>query len=298
MSPHTFEGVYVALVTPFTKKREICTDSLNRHLNWLAEAGVHGFVPCGTTGESPTLSLDEWKTVVECSLAVAKKYQLKVVAGCGGNNTETALQKVQLSKQLQCDAALVVTPYYNKPTPAGVFAHYEYLAEKGDFPILLYNVPGRTNVSLSPSLVDQLFQLKNIIGIKEASGSYKQWASIATLPSKKGKALMAGDDDAFATVLALGGCGIVSAAANVHPKAFVEIFESFRAGKWQACFEKQLALQALVDALFMETNPAPAKYALHKMGRMENQLRLPLVPVSKSTEETLSSLLAKMEILA
>lgn len=292
-----FEGVFVATTTPFTNDGALDTDALKEHLLFLAEAGVHGLVPCGTTGEAGVLSRKEREEVFALTLEVAKTKGLKVIAGCGGNATAAVLELVKEAKTLGCDAALVVTPYYNKPTQRGLIAHFEHIANESDFPIVLYNVPGRTSVNLSPETALALFKHPKIVGIKEASGQYGQWLSLASTMEVNQKALLAGDDDAFAVILALGGSGIISASANVAPKAFVQLYQYAKDGKWEEAFLLQKKLLPLVKAMFAETSPAPAKAALELLGRGTSQLRLPLVPVTPPTLLQIKAALHGLELI-
>jgi 4-hydroxy-tetrahydrodipicolinate synthase len=278
-----FEGVYVANVTPFEKTGELSERVLEKHLRWLAENGVQGFVPCGTTGEGSTLTYEERRKVIELALKIASEHKLKVVAGCNSNAPSVILKLIREAKDLGCDAALVVTPYYIRPTPHGLFAHFEYLANEGDFPLLLYNIPSRTGVNLSPDVSARLLRHPKIVGIKEASGQHVQWQSLANQVDLRERSLLAGDDDAFAPILALGGSGIISASANVVPREFVALYDLARQGKWEDAFQMQLRLFPLIRSLFLETNPSPVKRALSSMDRMEETVRLPLVPVEEET---------------
>jgi 4-hydroxy-tetrahydrodipicolinate synthase len=262
-------------------------------LEFLASHGVDGFVPCGTTGESTALSPEERRAVIALTREVAKSRGLKTIAGCGGNATASVLALIQEAEELGCDAALVVTPYYNKPTQAGLLAHYRYLADHSRLPILLYNVPSRTGVSLAVETTAKLLEHPGIVGIKEASGQYGQWLAIAHQLDTR-KSLLAGDDDAFACVLALGGSGTISAAANLVPGLFVAMYRHAAKGELGAAFQIQKKLFPLIKALFAETNPAPLKFALHHLtqaparsgssGVLENVLRLPLTPIGQATE--------------
>lgn len=290
-------GVFVASVTPFTKRGDLDLPALRALLEWQAKSGVHGFVPCGTTGENPTLSKSEWTQVVQLTIEVAKKHGKKVVAGCGSNNTAEVLSLIDEAKALGADAALVVTPYYNKPNQRGLIAHYETIAERSPLPIVLYNVPGRTNVSITCETLKQLFKSDKIVAIKEASGNYSQWMQIAAENNLSQKSLLSGDDDAFVAILALGGTGIISAAANVMPGKFVELYDLTLKNEWKKAFELQTALFPAIKALFAETNPAPAKFALSVLGLSENNLRLPLVPVSSETEKAIRSSLGSLGLV-
>jgi len=279
-----WEGVFVATITPFDAGGNLCLKTLEAHLDFLASAGVHGFVPCATTGESPTISPGERKEILRITVEKAKRHRITVMAGCGTNNTQTVLELLAEAKDLGCDAALVVTPYYNKPTVPGLIAHYEYLAERSKLPLCLYNIPSRTNVSLPADAVVSLFKNEMISGIKESSGSYAQWLSLASQTDLSKKSLLSGDDDAFAPILALGGTGIISAAANLIPDLFVSLYNLTRDKKWEEAFQLQKKLFPLIRALFLETNPAPVKFALHLLKKMEATVRLPLVSVTKDTQ--------------
>lgn len=290
-------GVFVANFTPFKESQKLDVETYQRHLTWLASAGVHGFVPCGTTGESASLTIEERDILIQTTVAFSKTKNLKVIAGCGSNNTATALTYLEKAAKLGSDAALVVTPYYNRPTPAGVLAHYTFLAERSPLPIVAYHVPGRTNVFMSPELVGDVLALPRIVGIKEASGSFAQWLSVSTLPQVANKAFLSGDDDAFAAVMALGGSGLISASANVAPKAFVAIYNAFQEKSWAKGFEFQKKILPLVKAMFKETSPAPAKKALEWMGFGDGSLRLPLVPVGSDCEKVIRDALKTIEAL-
>jgi 4-hydroxy-tetrahydrodipicolinate synthase len=293
-----WKGVYPAVVTFFDERGELALDSLEAHLENLALAGVHGFVPCGTTGESATLTATERAKVIAISVKVAKKHGLKVIAGCGSNNTAAVKPLLDEAAELGADAALVVTPYYNKPTQAGLIAHYRALADHSRIPIILYNVPGRTSVSIAPETVAQLFQHPNICGIKEASGQYGNWLALASQLNLKEKCLLAGDDDAFAPIQALGGVGIISASANVAPREFVKLYTLMESGKWPEAFQLQAKLLPLVKSLFQETSPAPAKEALSMMSAFPKSLRLPLVPVGSATAEAVRKALKELGLLS
>lgn len=293
-----FKGVFVATVSPFESRTgDVDFTAYEAHLKTLSDSGVHGFVPCGTTGEGPCLSDFERKKLISISVDIARNRGLRVVAGCGSNSTSAALKMILEAKAQGADGALVVTPYYNKPTQEGLIAHYEFLAEKSPLPIVLYHVPGRTNVTFQLSTLKRLFQHPNIVGIKEASGNHGFWMGMTEVFDWKKKFVLAGDDDAFALIQRLGGQGIISATANVAPKEFVKIFEQSEAGNSGLAFEVQKRLLPLVQAMFAETNPSPVKEALKLLGRMENTVRLPLVPVSAKTKEWIEQSLKSLGYL-
>ena len=277
-------GVYVATVTPFTSKGELDVDAYLSHLDYLKNAGIHGLVPCGTTGETPTLSDEERQKVIGLTSEFGKKHQLPVIAGAGGNCTSKVVDLLAEANDLGADAALVVTPYYNKPNARGVLAHYRVLADKSPLPIVLYNVPPRTNVNMLPETVEEILKSDKVVGIKEASGNYSQWVELAHRIDWSQKALLAGDDDCVATMMALGGSGVISASANVVPKLFVQMVKAMENGDFKKAFELQISFQPMKKALFAETNPTPSKFALSVREQMQNKVRLPLVEVSSETE--------------
>lgn len=293
-----WKGVYPANLTFFTESGEVCFSSIERHMRSLVSAGVHGFVPCGTTGESATLSPSERTKVIQLAVKIAREHSLKVIAGCGGNNTAAVKLLLDEAAELGADAALVVTPYYNKPTQSGLLAHYRALADHSRIPIFLYNVPGRTSVALAVDTVAQLFQHPNIVGIKEASGQYSNWLAMAHQLDLKNKTLFAGDDDAFAPIQILGGTGIISASANVAPKQFVQMFSLMEQGHWKEAFTLQAKLLPLIKSMFQETSPAPAKEAMNLIDGYPKHLRLPLVPVGNVTAEAVKSALQGLGLLS
>lgn len=290
-------GVWAATPTFFTAAGRLDEAALDQHLDRLARAGVHGFVPCGTTGEAATLDSEEWRQTVMATIRLAKPRGIPVMAGCGGNDTAVALKRINEARSLGADCALVVCPYYNKPTAEGLEAHFSYLAKEGDLPIVLYNIPGRTCVNLSPDSVARLFALDSIIGLKESTGNLSQWIDIAEKTDLSRKVLLAGDDNAVAPVMALGGTGVVSVAANVDPERFVELYDLGNAGKWEEAFALQVKLNPLIRSLFLETNPAPVKHALFRMHGLSPSVRLPLVGVTSPTAASIEACLRRMELL-
>ncbi|MEZ4750841.1 MAG: 4-hydroxy-tetrahydrodipicolinate synthase [Bdellovibrionota bacterium] len=292
-----FNGVYVASVSPFTGEGHLDFEALQSHLEFLVERGVHGLVPCGTTGESPSLSREERHKTIELHKKVADKKGLKVIAGCGGNSTSTVIQLVEEAKDLGCDAALVVSPYYNKPTVEGLRAHFLEIANKTHFPMVLYNIPGRTCVNIPPALAAELFENPNIVGIKESTGNLDQWLSLAEKTNLSERSLLAGDDHALSTIMALGGSGIISASANLLPEHFVSIYERASEGNLEEAFRQQIKIHSMVETLFRETNPAPIKYGLQLRRGMLANLRLPLVGVRPETQREIEKNLRSLELL-
>ncbi len=286
-----YNGVHVALVTPFRSDGELDIDAYRSHVVRLAAAGVAGFVPCGTTGESAVLEDSERDRLLEATVDVAKTKGILVLAGCGSSSTRVSIAQVRRAREMGCDAALVVTPYYNRPTQAGLIQHYLSLADASDLPILLYNVPGRTGVNLSVESTRKLLAHPRIAGIKEASGNHSHWLELSSAVDWRERSWLAGDDDAFATTLSLGGSGIISATANWIPELFVAIGKLFSDGNVQGAFELQRSINPIVRAAFVESSPGPIKYGLRLMGSMSETLRLPLVPPGPASIEMIRSAL-------
>lgn len=291
------EGVYVATATPFRKDGQLCLESLDRLLNKLVEQKVNGFVPCATTGEGPTLKPFERNLILEATKKIAVTAGLTTIAGCSSNDTGEVISLIQEAKDLGADAVLVTTPYYNRPTRKGIIAHFEKIADLGQLPVILYHVPHRTAVNLSTDTMTHLLSHPNIIGVKEASGSYSTWLSLSVGCDLSKKSLLCGDDDCFAPLLALGGCGIISASGNVAASRLVSVFREAKNENWSMVFEMQKKLYTLTKALFLETNPGPIKYALNKLGICDNSLRLPLVPVDLATQEEVDAAIRELEII-
>lgn len=295
MSEMNWQGVYVANVTPFGSDGEIDFKALQKIFAHCEKAGVDGFVACGTTGETATLTQSEWEKVVQATVDFAKPFGKKTMAGCGSYSTKVVVEKIAKAKALGSDAALVVTPYYNKPTSEGLLAHFLSIADQSELPIFLYNVPGRTNVNLTPEVTLQLLKHPKIVGIKEACPNHSQWVELAAqFPSDK--SFFAGDDDMFATALALGGKGIISAAANVAPEWFVRIYRAASGGDYAQAFSLQKRIFPLVKSLFSETNPSPVKFALEKMGLCASTVRLPLVCIKETTRQNVLRELKALEL--
>ena len=283
------KGSIVALVTPF-KDGKVDEESLRNLIKWHLESGTHGILVLGTTGEAATMDMDERKRVMEIALEEAKG-KVPLIVGTGTNNTKVALKYTKLAKEMGFDAALIVAPYYNKPTQAGLYQHYSTIAKEVDIPIILYNVPGRTSVNILPETTAKLAKIPNIVAIKEACGSIKQITEvIMRVPSDF--TVLSGDDfTALATVL-LGGKGVISVAANVMPKEMSQLMESALNGDVATAKDLNLKLYPLFKGMFIETNPVPAKFALWLMGKIETpEVRLPLAPLSDASLESLKTLL-------
>ncbi|MDD1742372.1 MAG: 4-hydroxy-tetrahydrodipicolinate synthase [Methanotrichaceae archaeon] len=286
-----FEGVFPAIITPFQKNNALDVDGLKRNIEFFEGSGISGIVPCGTTGESATLSFEEHKKVVEVALDCSK---FPVIAGTGSNNTREALELTSHAADAGADAALLITPYYNRPNDSGLFEHFRVIAEKCDIPLILYNVPKRTGVDLKPELVARLSKITNIVGIKEASGSINQVSQIIEKTLGSDFTILSGDDDMTLPIMALGGKGVVSVVANVAPKKTVALVEA--AGKCDLETARKLHFQIapLIRAMFLETNPIPVKTAYRLMGLAAGPLRLPLASMSIENEKILKDVLDRL----
>jgi 4-hydroxy-tetrahydrodipicolinate synthase len=282
-------GVFVATTTPFREDGSLDVERYRNQLVRLFDSGVDGVVPAGTTGEGPTLEDEERRELYRLAVTVAKDRGGKVIAGAGSNSTRETIARVREAAEAGADAALVVTPYYNKPTQSGLIAHYRAVADEGGLPVVLYHVPGRTGVGFQPETLEQLLEHRNIVGLKEAGGNHGFWTRLAEMFPKEGKTLYAGDDDAFAVLGAYGAQGIISATANVAPRHFVALWRAIRERKWDEAFRIQKKLFPLVAAMFAETNPAPAKAALARLGLDTGRVRLPLVGIRPETSARISA---------
>jgi len=276
-----FEGVLPAIITPFKEEGELDGEGLRRNIELLGEAGVSGVVPCGTTGESATLSVEEHKMAVEIAVDCSK---VKVIAGTGSNNTIEAAELTKHAEDAGADAALLITPYYNKPNERGMLSHYRYVAECCDIPLILYNVPSRTAVNLRPELVAELAKIENVVGIKEASGDLSQVSKIIELTRDEDFIVLSGDDNLTLPIMSLGGSGVISVVANVAPKKMMSLTDAMLRGDLEKAREVHFQIAPLIRAMFLETNPIPVKTACQMMGMAAGPMRLPLVSMSEENE--------------
>ena len=270
-----FRGSAVALVTPFDDNGAVDFSALGVLLDWHLENGTDAIVLCATTGECATLSDQEVAEILAFAIPHIDG-RCPVIAGCGRNDTAHSLRLCQMAQDAGADGLLLVNPYYNKSTQAGIRAHYRYIADRVSLPILLYNVPSRTGIAISPETCAALAEHPNIVGIKEAGGDLSSMVRLRQL-CPPDFALYSGNDDHTLAILSLGGQGVISTAANVVPKQMHELCTRFFDGDLDGALQIQLALQSLVDALFCETNPIPVKTALHWMDKCSGIMRLPLV---------------------
>ena len=288
------KGAIVAIVTPF-KNGQLDEAAYRELIEFQIQGGTHGIVPCGTTGESATLSHQEHKRVVETCLDQVKK-RVPVIAGTGSNNTAEALELTKHAEAAGATAALMITPYYNKPTQEGLFQHYKTVATQTKIPIVVYNVPSRTSVNLLPETVARLVTLPNIVGIKEATGDLKQCAKVKELCGDK-IALISGDDFTVLPLLAIGGQGVISVVSNVAPGDMAGMCDAFFAGDLAKARALHYKMWPLMEAMFFETNPTPAKTALRLMGKITGEVRQPLCPLSTANEDKLRAVLHKYGLI-
>ena len=279
-----FRGVFTALVTPF-RNGAVDESALKKLVEEQIAAGVDGVVPCGSTGEAATLTHEEHKRVVAFVVhAVAKR--VLVIAGSGSNATAEAIELTAYAKAAGADGALLISPYYNKPTQDGVVAHYDAIARATQFPLVAYNIPGRTGSNILPGTIARLAEIEHVVGVKESCGDLHQISQvIARVPADF--AVLAGDDWATLPQLAIGGAGVISTCSNLVPREMVELVRAFSRGDFARARELHYRLLPLCDALFSETNPIPVKAALAMRGRIEDELRLPLLAMTASGKKRL-----------
>jgi 4-hydroxy-tetrahydrodipicolinate synthase len=280
-----FTGSIVAIVTPF-KNGRVDERALGDLIEFQIAQGTTGIVPCGTTGESATLSHDEHNRVVAFTVEAARR-RVPVIAGSGSNCTEEAIGLTRHAKQAGADGALLITPYYNKPTQEGLYRHYKAVADAVDLPLVLYNIPGRTSVNLLPATVARLSAVRNIVAIKEGSASLQQVSDIIQACGDR-MTVLSGDDPLTLPMLAVGAKGVITVTANIAPKDMADMVASYLAGRLEDAKRLHYRLYPLFTALFLETNPIPVKTALAMMGTADGELRLPLCPMSSENREKLA----------
>ncbi len=290
----SFGGTLTALVTPFRSDGSLDLDALARLVEWQIESGIDGLVPCGSTGESATLTAEEHVEVVRHVVDVAAG-RVPVVAGTGSNSTREAIDFTREARVAGADAALLISPYYNKPTQDGIFHHYRTIAEETGLPLFAYNIPGRTASRIEPETVARLSTVDGIIGLKECGGDLVKSAE-AIARSRAGFLFLSGDDALTLPLLALGTHGVISTTANVAPVEMAEITRAYRAGDVDRAREAHYRLLPLMQALFLESNPIPVKTAAHLLGRIPDPaLRLPLTPMTKPNRDRLEAALSVLE---
>ena len=291
-----FKGSNVALITPFKKDNTIDEQGIKELIEFHIKNGTDGIVPCGTTGESPTLSHEEHKKVIELTVK-AVNGRIPVIAGTGSNSTEEAIDLTSAAKEIGVEAVLLVMPYYNKPTQKGLYMHFKTIVEKVDIPAIVYNVPSRSGVNLLPSTLAGLAELKNIVAVKEASGNLEQMSEIMYLCGDK-ITLLSGDDKILLPVLSIGGKGVISVVANIIPKEVSMMIKKFEDGNYQEAQDMFFkTIYPLSRAMFYETNPIPVKTAARLMGLPAGHLRLPMVDMEDNHFEQLKKDLKSFNLL-
>ena len=289
-----FKGSIPAVITPFVEDK-VDYDSLTKILTHLIDSGSHGLVPCGTTGESPTLSHDEHKKIIEETIRIADK-RIPVIAGTGSNNTLEALEFTEHAENSGADAALIVTPYYNKPTQSGLYEHFKKIAEKTKIPIIIYNIPGRSIVDMTIETMIELSKIKNIIGVKDATNDL--FRPLLTRKKMQNKfCYLSGEDGTALAYLAQGGHGCISVTANVAPKLCSEMHSAWQNKNISKAQEINLKLSSLHNALFMESSPGPVKYAASLLDLCNKNTRLPLSEIKDETKKIVKSCLQELQLL-
>ncbi len=289
-----FNGALTAIVTPF-RDGEVDEKALRDHIEWLIQSGIDGLVPCGSTGESATLTHAEHERVVKITVEQARR-RVPVVAGTGSNSTAEAIRLTASAKEMGADGALLISPYYNKPTQDGIFKHYKMIAASVDLPLLVYNIPGRTGSNIAPETFARLAEVKNIAGVKEASGSMDQTSDILRLCGDK-LTILSGDDALTVPLMAIGAKGVIATIGNVMPREMHELAAAGLAGDFERARQIHYKMLPLMRALFIETNPICVKQALALMGRCCNELRLPLVPMTAPAAEKLKTAMKDLRLI-
>ncbi len=279
-----FSGAFTALVTPF-RNGEVDVEALEGMVEFQIQNGIHGLVPCGTTGETPAMSESEDRLVIETVVRVANG-RVPVIAGTGSNSTDMAIKYTKMAEEVGADGSLQVSPYYNKPTQEGLYRHFAAVAESTDLPIILYNIPGRTSVTIDAETTARLAEIPNIVGTKEATLSMNMAMDVMSLCGE-GFDVLSGDDPVTLPLMSLGGRGVISVASNVAPAAVSDMVNALLMGNWERGRELHYDLLPLFRALFMETNPIPVKTAASILGLCSDEMRLPMVPLQGENLDTL-----------
>ena len=287
-----YQGSYCALITPF-ENNKVDKKSLKKIIQLHVKNKTRGVIPCGTTGESPTLSHDEHRLVVELTVEYANK-KLQVIAGTGSNSTEEAIELTKHAKKAGADSALIVVPYYNKPSQEGLYRHYTAIANKSNFPIFIYNIPGRSAIDISDYTISKLAKNKNIIGIKDASNYLSRPANLRKLITHKHFYQLSGEDATQLAFLAEGGDGVISVTSNIVPDLVAKMHIAWSNKKFSKAFNINEKIQELNKCLFVESNPCPVKYAAYRMGLCKYEIRLPLTKINTKNEKIIDTTLKKL----
>lgn len=290
-----FTGVYTAIITPFTQDGKVDEKALENLIDRQINAGVAGIVPVGTTGESPTLSHEEHHFVIDLVIQMVNK-RVAVIAGTGSNNTREAISLTQHAQKSGADASLQVAPYYNKPTQEGFYLHFKAIAENADIPLIIYNIAPRTAKNIETPTMVKLAQLKNIVGVKEASGDINQMMDVIRFTGDE-FSVLAGDDNMILPLMAIGGDGVISVASNVVPQKLVSLVKAAQAKDYDQARSLHYEMLPLFKAMFLETNPIPVKESLAMMGLVEPVFRLPMCNISSENKLRLQEILNQLKII-
>ncbi len=289
-----FNGALSAIVTPF-RDGEVDERALRDHIEWQIQSGIDGIVPCGSTGESATLTHAEHERVIKITIEQTRR-RVPVVAGTGSNATAEAIWLTTAAREIGADGALLLSPYYNKPTQEGIFRHYKMIASAVDLPLIVYNIPGRTASNIAPETFARLCEIRNIVGVKEASGLMDQVSDIHRLCGDR-LTILSGDDGLTVPIMALGGKGVIATTSNVMPREMHDLAAAGLAGDFARAREIHYKIMPVMRNLFIETNPIPLKQALAFMGRCANELRLPLCPMSAPAAEKLKAAMKELKLI-
>lgn len=290
-----FKGIFTALITPFTADgQELDLKAFRNLVDWQIDQGIHGLVPCGTTGETPVLSDDEYKSIIDTCIDVANK-RVPIIVGAGSNNTNKSIAMAEYAKNKGADAILVVAPYYNKPTQQGILAHYKSIASATDLPLITYNIPGRSVINIEPNTLKELSKVDHIIGVKDATGDLTR-PTQTRLQCGADFLQLSGEDATIAGYLAQGGHGSISVSSNIAPKLYRAMYDAWEQ-KDITTFEMiRDRLHPLAEAMFIEASPAPVKFGLSTLGLCESSVRLPLVQCSDLTQKIIKDTLNDLEL--
>ena len=289
-----FHGALTAIITPF-RDGAVDETALRELIEWQIQSGIDGLVPCGSTGESATLSHAEHERVIKITIEQTRK-RVPVVAGTGSNSTAEAIRLTASAREMGADGALLISPYYNKPTQDGIYKHYKTIAASVDLPIFAYNIPGRTGSNIAPETFARLAEIKNCIGVKEASGSTEQTSDILRLTNGK-FTVLSGDDALTVPLMAIGAKGVIATIGNAMPREIHELAAAGLAGDFERARQLHYKMLPLMRTLFIETNPICIKQALAFMGKCCNELRLPLVPMTPPAAEKLKAVMKELRLI-
>jgi 4-hydroxy-tetrahydrodipicolinate synthase len=288
-----FHGAFSALITPF-RDGAVDESALRDLVEWQIQSGIDGLVPCGSTGESATLTHAEHEQVIKLVVDQARR-RVPVIAGTGSNSTAEAIRLTRFAREIHADGALLISPYYNKPTQEGIYKHYKMIGASVDLPLIVYNIPGRTGSNILPETFARMCEIKQVVGIKEASGSIDQCSDILKLCGDR-LTMLSGDDSFTLPLMALGAKGVISVVTNVMPREMHDMAAAALAGDFARARQIHFSMLPLMRALFTETNPIPVKQACAFMGKCSNEMRMPLLPMTAGSADKLRSVMKELRL--